>query len=182
VLHHTGDMWAALANVDPLVAPHGQLFIALYNDQGGTSRRWTKVKKLYNAAPRLLRPLVALMVYIPIEAWDFLRHVLARKPHVYLSYIVNYKRQTRGMSWWHDKIDWIGGYPFEVAKPEEVFEFYQSRGYGLRKLKTLAGGLGCNEFVFEREAATSVRPQAPSQASGQADDPYLGSRHALGGA
>ncbi|MGH8511739.1 MAG: hypothetical protein ACREU9_02645 [Gammaproteobacteria bacterium] len=26
-----------------------------------------------------------------------------------------------GMSYWHDLIDWIGGYPFEVAKPEEIF-------------------------------------------------------------
>src|SRR6516225_9471245 len=34
VLHHTGGMWQALDNIDPLVAPGGRLFIAIYNDQG----------------------------------------------------------------------------------------------------------------------------------------------------
>jgi len=54
------------------------------------------------------------------------------------------------MSRWHDMIDWIGGYPFEVAKPEEVFDFYLSKGFLLLKLKTCAGRQGCNEFVFQR--------------------------------
>lgn len=52
------------------------------------------------------------------------------------------------MSAWHDVVDWIGGYPFEVAKPEEIFYFYSSKGFALQKLKTCAGGLGCNEYVF----------------------------------
>lgn len=34
VLHHTGAMWQALENVAPLVSEGGQLFIAIYNDQG----------------------------------------------------------------------------------------------------------------------------------------------------
>jgi 2-polyprenyl-6-hydroxyphenyl methylase/3-demethylubiquinone-9 3-methyltransferase len=46
---------------------------------------------------------------------------------------------------WHD---WLGGYPFEVAKPEEIFDFYKKRGFRLERLKTCAGGLGNNEFVF----------------------------------
>ncbi len=59
------------------------------------------------------------------------------------------KRDThRGMSKWHDWIDWIGGYPFEVAKPEEIFEFYRDRGAYLTKMRTQGGSLGCNEFVF----------------------------------
>ena len=60
-----------------------------------------------------------------------------------------YKRE-RGMSVWNDLVDWIGGYPFEVVKPEEVFDFFSRRGFDLRKLKTCGGGLGCNEFVFEK--------------------------------
>jgi len=52
------------------------------------------------------------------------------------------------MTPWRDVIDWVGGYPFEVAKPELVFAFYQDYGFSLEKLKTCAGGLGCNEFVL----------------------------------
>ena len=47
-----------------------------------------------------------------------------------------------------DWIDWIGGYPFEVAKPEEVFDFFHKRGFELLKLKTAGDCHGCNEFVF----------------------------------
>ncbi len=58
------------------------------------------------------------------------------------------KDNQRGMSKWRDWIDWIGGYPFEVAKPEEIFGFYRDRGMGLIKMRTQGGSLGCNEFVF----------------------------------
>jgi 2-polyprenyl-6-hydroxyphenyl methylase/3-demethylubiquinone-9 3-methyltransferase len=56
------------------------------------------------------------------------------------------------MSPWRDVVDWVGGYPFEVARPEEVFEFYRDRGFRLVTLKT-NGGRGCNEFVFAKEEA-----------------------------
>lgn len=50
VLHHTGDMWAALENVVELVADQGLLFVAIYNDQGQHSRDWGRVKRAYNGA------------------------------------------------------------------------------------------------------------------------------------
>jgi 2-polyprenyl-6-hydroxyphenyl methylase/3-demethylubiquinone-9 3-methyltransferase len=53
------------------------------------------------------------------------------------------------MSLFHDWIDWLGGYPFEVAKPEEIFEFFKKKGFILTKLKTTLG-LGCNEFAFRK--------------------------------
>jgi SAM-dependent methyltransferase len=149
VLHHTGGMWQALANAEACVAPGGRLFIAIYNDQGGASKRWLTVKRIYNRLPRLLRPAFAFLVYLPLEIRSFLIHLVRREPGVYFRYIANY-RVNRGMSWWHDKIDWIGGYPFEVAKPEQIFDFYRARGYVLEALVTNAGGMACNEFVFRR--------------------------------
>jgi len=149
VLHHTGDMWGALANVDGSVAEGGRLFIALYNDQGGASKRWKVVKRIYNGLPWPLRGPFAVLVYLPFELRRFLGYLLRGRPLGYLSYIRNY-RKLRGMSWLRDYIDWIGGYPFEVSKPEEVFDFYRSRGYTLIKLRTCGPGDGCNEFVFER--------------------------------
>jgi len=47
-------------------------------------------------------------------------------------------------------VDWVGGYPFEVAKPEEVIDFYLQRGFSLKRLKTCGGRSGCNEFVFTK--------------------------------
>ena len=35
------------------------------------------------------------------------------------------------MSRWHDLVDWVGGYPFEVARPEEIFRFFPARGFEL---------------------------------------------------
>jgi hypothetical protein len=57
---------------------------------------------------------------------------------------------VRGMSRWHDIVDWIGGYPFEVATPEAVFDFCRQRQFGLERLRTCGGRMGCNEFVFAR--------------------------------
>ena len=52
------------------------------------------------------------------------------------------------MSAWTDLVDWVGGWPFEVAKPEQIFEFFRARGFDLVYLSTCGGGLGCNEFAF----------------------------------
>jgi 2-polyprenyl-3-methyl-5-hydroxy-6-metoxy-1,4-benzoquinol methylase len=146
VLHHTGAMWKALENAAIPLAAGGTLFIAIYNDQGGHSRRWRAVKRLYNRMPRGLRFLVVIPV--AVHQWwrptlkDFLR---LRPFSTWRSY-----SSGRGMSAWRDVIDWVGGYPFEVARPEEIFDFYRKRKCELIKLKTSGGSLGCNEFVFRR--------------------------------
>jgi hypothetical protein len=57
----------------------------------------------------------------------------------------------RGMSLWYDMKDWVGGYSFEVARPETIFRFYRDKGFALREMKTTRSH-GCNEFVFVREA------------------------------
>ncbi|MDB5852408.1 MAG: ubiG 1 [Herminiimonas sp.] len=148
VLHHTGDLWTALENITENVAPHGKLFISLYNDQGGASKRWHTVKKIYNRLPPYLKLSFAVLVCIPMELRSLAIHVVRREPQVYFRNIANYSKD-RGMSWWHDKVDWIGGFPFEVSRPEQIFDFYKVRGYTLKILKT-SGGLACNEFVFQR--------------------------------
>jgi 2-polyprenyl-6-hydroxyphenyl methylase/3-demethylubiquinone-9 3-methyltransferase len=62
----------------------------------------------------------------------------------------DYSRE-RGMSVVHDWFDWLGGYPFEVARPEGLFDFYSARGFTLVRLRTAGGSMGCNELVFRRE-------------------------------
>ena len=149
VLHHTGAMWRALENIVPLVTRGGQLFISIYNDQGRSSNRWRVLKRTYNKLPRALKPLYTTLIMGPRELKFLLLATLKGKPRIYFDNIVNYaERSARGMSYWHDLTDWIGGYPFEVAKPEEIFDFFRQRGFLLLSLKTQAGGIACNEFIF----------------------------------
>lgn len=155
VLHHTGAMWKALENVLPLVRDGGILFIAIYNDQGKASRRWTKVKASYNRSAEPARTLLVLGVCIFTWWKRWLKDLLRLRPF-----------QTwrnagggRGMSAWYDVIDWTGGYPFEVAKPEAIFDFFHRRGMALERLTTEGGGSGCNVFVFSKPAITRVSPK-----------------------
>ncbi|MDB5693181.1 MAG: 2-polyprenyl-6-hydroxyphenyl methylase / 3-demethylubiquinone-9 3-methyltransferase [Alphaproteobacteria bacterium] len=149
VLHHTGAMWEALENVAPLVAEQGQLFIAIYNDQGGPSRRWTKLKRAYVAAPKPLR--LPLLLGVLVKTWSKTLIHDTLHGHPLRTWSGYSKHSRRGMNAWHDLVDWTGGYPFEVAKPEEIHDFYRSRGFTLDRMFTCAGGLGCNEFVFRRK-------------------------------
>ena len=147
VLHHTGAMAKALANVVVNVSEGGKLFIALYNDQGRASKAWWIVKKAYVTLPKQLRFIVVLPCLLKLWGPATVRDLVLLRP---FSTWRDYKK-NRGMSPYRDVIDWVGGFPFEVCKPEEVFDFYRSRGFELTKLSTCAGGIGCNEFVFERK-------------------------------
>jgi SAM-dependent methyltransferase len=152
VLHHTGAMWEALGNAALPVRPQGRLFIAIYNDQGKFSRRWTSIKRLYNTAPAPVPILLAVGVLIQQWWRPIVKDLLLLRPFAtWRAY-----GQGRGMTPWRDVIDWVGGYPFEVAKPEQLLDFYRARGFELIKMTTCGGTLGCNEFVFIRQHRTAV--------------------------
>lgn len=147
VLHHTGNMYQAFANIQKLVKEKGTLYISIYNDQGRKSRGWRKIKKLYNDFPRALRIFIIFPCFIRLWFPTFIYDFTRLKPfYTWKNYISN-----RGMTPWRDVIDWVGGYPFEVAKPEAVFSFFHSRGFFLEKLYTEGKGSGCNQFVFIRQ-------------------------------
>ena len=153
VLKYTGAMWQALENVAPLVAVGGQLFIAIATDQGGWSRRWRILKRMYNV--QFARKPYALAVMGPGELTFLAIFILKGRPWGYFLNILNYcERSPHGMSYWHDLIDWIGGYPFEIAKPEETFSMHRGKGFYLLQLRTCAGGIGGNEFVFTLPASS----------------------------
>ncbi|MBW4621971.1 MAG: class I SAM-dependent methyltransferase [Cyanosarcina radialis HA8281-LM2] len=148
VLHHTGNMSQALANVSDLVADGGSLFISIYNDQGRASRFWLKVKQTYNQLPPSWRWLILWPAAFRIWGPTTIRDLAAGKPfHTWRNYS---KGSSRGMSPWRDVIDWVGGLPFEVARPEEIIFLFQDRGFRLDELMTCAGGHGCNEYVFKK--------------------------------
>jgi len=153
VLHHTGDMWHALANAAGPVAPGGRLFIALYRDQGWLSAAWLGIKKLYNAS--VFGRAIVLGTFLPfVWVQGFLGDVFrGRNP---LTRGRRYK-SSRGMSRFHDWLDWLGGLPFEVASAPAVLAFYKQRRFRIENLG-LSDGHGCNEFVFSRSGTMPPLP------------------------
>lgn len=147
VLHHTGQMWQALDNVKNCVAPGGKLFIAIYNDMGSKSSRWRTIKRIYNRLSKPFRLPFTLIVMAPSEMKSALRALFTGGLGEYVQSWTA-PRPERGMSKWLDIVDWVGGYPYEVAKPEEIFDFYRRRGFSLERMGCGGVGLGCNQFVF----------------------------------
>ncbi len=152
VLHHTGNMWQALENMCPLVAPQGKLFVALYNDEGRRSRFWRSVKRLY-CRNLVYRGLLIAIFGSLFTLKGFVKDILLLKnPFArYREY-----RKQRGMAYFTDVLDWLGGYPFEVARVEEGFDFFRARHFELVRLKTPLQTKGNNEFVFVNRRSPAI--------------------------
>jgi 2-polyprenyl-6-hydroxyphenyl methylase/3-demethylubiquinone-9 3-methyltransferase len=150
VLHHTGRMWEAIENCADLAAPRGVYYLALYNKiltRTGTvspiHKFWTRAKLFYNA-----HPWIAAVIIEPAAMTAYLAMVAARLENP-LRHVREY-RSHRGMSWFTDARDWLGGYPYEYATVEEVFKFMRRTrsNFVLTNLK-VTSGRGLNWYLFE---------------------------------
>ena len=146
VLHHTGDMWQALRNVRMLVAENGRLFVAIYNRQPVLSNVWRAVKRWFNRTPGSIRALVSWGFYLFVVARGFVGDLTRRRNPLHR----HSGRNRRGMDLYRDVVDWLGGWPFEVATPEEISGFYREPGFALVEIETVGGKSGCNQYVFRR--------------------------------
>jgi 2-polyprenyl-6-hydroxyphenyl methylase/3-demethylubiquinone-9 3-methyltransferase len=169
VLHHTGQLWMALENATARVRTGGHLFIAIYNDQGIMSQVWKAIKTIYN------RSLPCRIVLISAFTSCILAHGLIQDLVAWknpLSRYLDYKKR-RGMSLMPDVLDWLGGHPFEVAKPDEITDFCSRRGFKLIVSTISTGsGRGNNQYVFVKsifseQSFVPTRPAAsvPSRQS-----------------
>ena len=138
VLHHTGDMRLAVQNAASLVKPKGYFVLALYN-RHWSSRPWRLVKYAYCKSPPALQKLLvwALSPVIYVAKWL----VTKEDPH----------KQSRGMDFFYNVIDWVGGYPYEYASKGEVLALVQPLGFRCVKFLSCQVPTGCNEFVFQRD-------------------------------
>ncbi len=157
VLHHTGAMWSAVEAASKCLAPGGLFYLALYNEtrafgfhpdgRFGSSRLWWWEKRFYNALPRCGQWVVNSFAY---GTMVLLYLLTLQNPYR----VIRGHRGLRGMAWRTDIRDWLGGWPYEYAAPDAVFEFLaQSQGLELRNLAT-PGGLLNNEFLFKRPDST----------------------------
>lgn len=147
VLHHTGNMDKALALAAERVKPGGTLFISIYNDQGYISTIYKTLKKAYVKAPPFVQKIMAVIYAGGCIIKGLIKDLLCLK-----NPLARYRNKIndRGMSFWYDTVDWLGGYPFEVAGPGRIFDFYKQRGFELLRLNTVGIGHGCNEYVFRK--------------------------------
>jgi 2-polyprenyl-3-methyl-5-hydroxy-6-metoxy-1,4-benzoquinol methylase len=148
VLHHTGAMWQAMANLKPMVKTPGLLFIAIYNDCGEVSRSWLERKRRYNALPQVLRPFYAIYVWMPQELRSLAGSMRSGELRTYIRELTS-ASSGRGMSWLHDVIDWVGGYPYEYASVRDIAEFYRRDGFEPVKIRENRS-YGCHQLVFKR--------------------------------
>lgn len=154
VLHHTGAMWKAIECAASLAdEKDGILVIAIYN-RHWTSPLWRRVKRLYNLAPASGRWLLNCVFGAAIYT------------RVWLTTGQNPLRKERGMDFWYDVIDWLGGYPYECASPKEVVDFVELLGFSVERIKRPRGSTGCNEFVFTRGKGSPAKSATPSRDTG----------------
>lgn len=150
VLHHTGNMNQALKNAIVPLSQQGLLYIAIYNDQDISSKVWKKIKQIY-CSNRMGKILMS-SIFMPYFSLQSVATGIVKYGNP-IGTFANYKKK-RGMSIYYDWIDWLGGYPFEVAKPEDIFNYYKENGFLLENLIT-TNRHGCNEFVFRKHSDVS---------------------------
>lgn len=156
VLHHTGDLHRALQSAAFLVADSGILVFALYRK---TWMCWLwKVEKRWYAHNLPKVQSLARSIYILA-----FRIGLLLTGRNFDKYVQQYQ-MNRGMDFYHDVHDWMGGWPYESISPERVrrlmhgLGFYEIRSFisGGRLLGRYSGifGSGCDEYVYHREGTT----------------------------
>jgi hypothetical protein len=149
VLHHTGAMWPAIEHAAGLVKPGGLFAIALYQKTPKCGM-WVRIKRRYSKSGKLAQR-ASQAVFIS-ASW--LRMITMGKNPI--KYIREYA-SSRGMNYFVDVHDWLGGYPYESASPEEVISFFAKLGFEpFLEYPLVTGrgwlGTGCAEFTFRKRA------------------------------
>ncbi len=137
VLHHTGDMRKALANAGSLVRPGGHFVVAIYN-RHWSSLPWLAIKALYVHSPAWLQRLLVGALYPVI--WIAKALVTRKDP----------TDMERGMDFYYNVVDWVGGYPYEYASIDEMRALCAPLGFSLERSVPANVPTGCNELVFRK--------------------------------
>lgn len=143
VLHHTGNMWQAMDNVVGLGKQGSLYYVALYDYEAHvnpTPEFWLEVKQRYNKSSEREKRKMELW-YI----WRFtLRSNILFLPYLFIR-IFGYKR-SRGMAFYNDIKDWLGGWPMEFAKRTDVKAWADKHGLEMLTMKT---GEANTEYLFK---------------------------------
>lgn len=155
VLHHTGRMQDAMQRAAALVRGGGLFAFALYR-RTWCCPLWKIEKRWYlhagESSRRVARSAYAALVRVGLVA----------SGRRFDEYLHGYASTNRGMEFWHDVHDWLGGYPYESISPRAVDELLAKWGFthiarSIRNdLFARSGvlGSGCDEYLYRRDIVT----------------------------
>ncbi len=156
VLHHTGAMFEAIAKALGCVAPGGLAVLALYR-KTRLCGFWRWEKRWYSRAPGWAQA-AARGLYIGLHGTSMVLRGRSVRRH-----IADYPKANRGMDYFRDVHDWLGGHPYESLTPEELEAFMADRGFRRVRAFVRPGGLGLlgsgnDEYAFERVVDSTAPP------------------------
>ena len=143
-LHHTNSMWEAINNGAQAVEEDGLLVLAIYN-KSWSSPFWKWVKRAYHYAPDWVRFLMIRAVCV----------VAAIAKAVYTG--SNPFAQDRGMSFYYNIVDWVGGYPYEYASVSDMMAWIKDSEFELLETRRGKTPIACNEFVLRKKPGQAAR-------------------------
>ncbi|HIC8861792.1 TPA: class I SAM-dependent methyltransferase [Aeromonas hydrophila] len=141
VLHHTGAVWTAIDLASTCVKPGGLMYIALYDSDWSAESPefWCDIKQRYTVSSAMVRRMY--------EAWYVARFVLRYNPFR-LGHLLKHAREykkNRGMDFYHDVKDWLGGWPMEYTRIYDAIPFLLARNMQLLRTKV---GEANTEYLF----------------------------------
>lgn len=152
VLHHTGDMERAIACAAALVSPDGEFLLALYRKTPFCGM-WRVIKRWYSLTTPS-RQQWARALYV-----RFFHASFALRGGDFDGYVKNYGK-LRGMNFYNDVHDWLGGYPYQSIAPAGCRVLFKRLGFQTeREFLVRMGfshglfGSGCDEYAFRRPSA-----------------------------
>lgn len=146
VLHHTGDMHRAIRLAATLVGPDGLFVVALYR-KTRLCWFWKREKKWYSGAGPLGQAIAKTIYTLAF------RLTLALHGRSFGRRVAEY-RGNRGMDFYHDVHDWLGGWPYESISPADVRSLMRTlhmkevREFVMPGISSGMPGSGCDEYVY----------------------------------
>jgi 2-polyprenyl-6-hydroxyphenyl methylase/3-demethylubiquinone-9 3-methyltransferase len=110
---------------------------------------WWLIKYFYILLPKPIGYLYAYSLGLVFEALNIIKYTIQFKPMVAIKPLLNYKRR-RGMNYFNDLIDWMGGYPFEFVDYDVLINFFDANGFDFVK-GSRASSLGCHQILFKKK-------------------------------
>ena len=153
VLHHTGNLFKALKNASSLVNEDGLIFISLYQ-KTIFDPFWKIEKKFFSSSSKSIQLFIC-------KAWMLvLRFLYTIKGKSFNKVVSNYF-MNRGMNFYNDVYDWLGGYPYEGIDTKECVKYFKNIGFKNKLLKKrskfFAITSGCNEYIFSKISTSNKK-------------------------